>query len=191
MKSKEIYVLVGVVVLIVIFALWGSTGVKMEDTQATDTNTQTPANTQTVPKSTKPSTSSTKPASSVNPVATSPAPTPVVPTPESLNGSTFRLASYNGAAVPADSKYTLSFTATEFGLKLCNSMGSSYYITNNVIMANNIVSTQMYCSSPANLMRMESDATFMLNSGMTTIYKSGSTLILSHSSGITFGFEGF
>ena len=193
MKSKEIYALVGVAVLIVIFAWWGSGRDMAQEGTQTDTNKEETATVSPVaPKpASKPNTSASKPASSVNPTVVSEKPTPVVPTAQSLNGSTFKLASYNGAAVPADSKYTLTFTNTDFSLKLCNIMSSSYYITNNVIKANNVVSTQMYCGSPANLMKMETDAALMLNSGVATIYKSGSTLILSHNSGITMAFEGF
>lgn len=192
MKSKEIYALVAVVVLIIIIALWGSNGSKVEeDAQVTDTNAGQTSNTPAAKPAAKPSAPATKPASSVNPVVTSEKPTPVVPTAQSLNGSAYRLVSYKGTALPSDSKFSLVFTNTDFSLKLCNNMSSSYYITNGVIKANNLVSTQMYCSSPANIMQIESDASLMLNSGLTTIYKSGSSLILSHSSGITLGFEGF
>jgi heat shock protein HslJ len=189
MKSKEIYALVGVLVLLVIFVGWRATTDTAMESEGDTKQEETRGSVTT--QNSRPSSSVTKPQTSVNPTVVTEKPTPTVPTAQSLAGSSFRLATYNGTALPSDSKYTLTFTETSFTLKLCNNMSSTYYITSNMLKANNVMSTLMYCGSPANLMKMESDASLMLNSGVTTIYRSGSTLILSHPQGIVMAFEGF
>jgi len=192
MKNKEMYVSVGVLILLVIVGWWGfsrdTTGGLENNQQATTTTptTQTP----TTPVK-KPSSTSKVPGS-VNPTITPTTPVPSIPTTKSLVGSPFRLTSYNGKPLPLDSKLTLTFTETTFTLKLCNTFSSYYFIDhNNRFAATNVTSTTMYCSSPTDIMKMESDLSMMLNSGQTVIYRSGSTLILSHASGITFAYEGF
>ncbi len=194
MKSREIYVLSGVAILIIVLMLWGSSKSGMEEVGdvnqevvSGNTNTSAPK-----PQTQKPSSSVGQPLpTSVNPAVVVEKPVPTVPTAKSLAGSSLRLATYNGKPVSSDSKYTLSFTESDFSLKICNTLSSAYYIDGNAIKASNVMSTKMYCGSPEGIMKIESDASLMLNSGMTTIYRSGSTLILSHSSGIVMAFEGF
>lgn len=186
MKSKEIYTLIGLLAVIGVIAWWGSSydGTQVAEEAQTDSVPTAPAR--------KPSGSVTKtPSVSVNPSAPVEKPTPTMVTSLGLNGSSFRLATYNGKPVPSDSKFTLTFTNTDFAFKLCNTLSSSYYIDRTNFKANNVISTQMYCSSPENLMKMEADASLLLNANGTTIYKSGSTLILSNPQGIVFAFEGF
>jgi heat shock protein HslJ len=190
MKSKEIYALVGVLILLAVFVGWrATTETAME---STEDDKQEEARGSATTQNSRPSSSVTKSQASVNPTVITEKPTPTVPTAQSLAGSSFRLTTYNGTALPSDSKYTLTFTETTFNLKLCNNMSSTYYITNNMLKASNVISTLMYCSSPTNIMKIESDASLMLNSGNTTIYRSGSTLILSQAAqGIVMAFEGF
>ncbi len=194
MKSKEIYVLVGLLVLLIAFVWWGSTrGTGTEvvvDTNQEETSTTTPTQT-TSTQNKKPSAAVTQSPTSVNPTVVTEKPVPVVPTSKSLAGSTFLLTTYNGTALPKDSKYTLTFTENNFTLKICNTLSSTYYIDGNVIKAPNVVSTKMYCGFPSDIMKIESDASLMFNSSDATIYRSGSTLILSSAQGVVMSFEGF
>lgn len=187
MKSKEIYTLVGLLAVIGAVAWWGSAS------RGTEQAAEEPKQAEAAPaQAKKPSASvPNTPSTSVNPSVPAAKPTPTMVTAQSLNGSVFRLATYNGEPVPADTKFTLTFTNTDFAWKLCNTLSSSYYIDQTNFKANNVVTTQMYCTSPAGIMNMESDASLLLNSGGTTIYRSGSTLILSNPKGIVFAFEGF
>ena len=192
MKSKETYVLVGALVLILILVGWGLTSDKAEDTDNDATKEAVSTTTTTTTKSNKTNSIISKPKISVNPVVIQEKPIPVVPTAKNLAGLTFRLATYNGVALAPDTELTLSFTESSLTLKFCNTMGSNYYIVGNTIRTANVVaSTQMYCSSPQNIMKIESDASLMLNSSITMIYRSGSTLILSNAQGIVMAFEGF
>ncbi len=56
-------------------------------------------------------------------------PAPVAP----LNGSTFRLTSYNGIATAADSRYTLAFKDGNLSAKFCNGLGGAYTLNNGII----------------------------------------------------------
>src|SRR5689334_10214018 len=141
MKSKEIYALVGAIVLILIIVLWVPSTKQAGEVSEGTKQEETGANTRTQTRST--GSSLTKLPTSVNPTVVPEKPVPTVPTAKSLAGSSFRLATYNGTSLPADSKFTLTFTETSFTLKLCNNMGSTYYITGNTLKANNIMSTAM------------------------------------------------
>ncbi|OHA91998.1 MAG: hypothetical protein A3J09_00680 [Candidatus Zambryskibacteria bacterium RIFCSPLOWO2_02_FULL_51_21] len=175
MTSKQIYALVGAVALIATVVWWGSSRNTAKD----------------VPEDNNQEETNTPPTTSVNPTFVPEKPVPTVPTAKSLAGSTFRLVTYNGTPVPSNSKFTLTFTEGSLTLKLCNTLSSNYYIDNNLIKADNIERTAMSCNTPSNIMKIESDISFMLDSGLATIYRSGSTLILSHKSGIVMAFEGF
>lgn len=192
MKSKEIYLLgVGVLALILIFVWRSSSNNSMLSTAQDGEQTETGAKPASNTSNTKKPAASTKLPTSVNPTVAPEKPIPTAVTSQSLSGSTYRLVTYNGEALPKDSKYTLSFTDNNFTLKLCNTHSSTYYIDGTLLKAGNVISTKMYCGLPANLMEMETNASLMFNSNATAIYKSGSTLILSHPQGIIFSFEGF
>jgi uncharacterized lipoprotein YbaY len=81
-----------------------------------------------------------------------------------LEGSTFRLASFNGKEIEQGRNYLLSFEDGSMSAKFCNNMGGNYNIQNGVLNAT-AFSTLMYCSEPADLMEMESAFSSMLNSG--------------------------
>lgn len=72
-----------------------------------------------------------------------------------LEGTEFRLAQYNGVATPDDSAYTLVFQDGRLAARFCNQMGGDYTNSNGVITAPQLVSTLMFCESPAGLMDME------------------------------------
>lgn len=106
-----------------------------------------------------------------------------------LNGSTFRLASYNGAEIPAGQNYLLSFNDGRLGIKFCNSMGGDYSLSRGTIKGQ-LVSTMMFCSEPANVMTYESTFGKILGEG-AKFTQSGSRLTIKGNAGETFVFNVF
>lgn len=142
----------------------GAAATENEDTQA-------PAAAAPKPKTTAP-----KPATSA------PAPTPA-PSTSGLNGSTFRLTSYNGIVIPGGDIYTVSFKAGSgtfedgfVSAKFCNSMSGPYNITNGMMSAN-MSSNRAYCGEPTNLMDLEGAFSVLMGSSRITL--SGNTLTLT------------
>ena len=121
MKSKEIYGLVGALVLILAFVWWGSS-IDVAPEAPVNAGGET-VNTPTTPK--KP-TSTTKVPSSVNPTVVAEKPVPTTVTAKSLAGSSLRLVTFNGKPVAQGTRFTLTFTDTDFSLKLCNTLTSAY-----------------------------------------------------------------
>lgn len=115
-------------------------------------------------------------------------PAPVTPA-VNLNGSTFRLISFNGIPTTADSKYLLSFHDGSISAKFCNGLGGNYTLMNSILKANT-VGTLMYCESPTGLMTMESTFASMLGTG-ATLAQDGSTLTLTGSKGEKFVYTVF
>ncbi|HEY0907812.1 MAG TPA: META domain-containing protein [Candidatus Paceibacterota bacterium] len=111
---------------------------------------------------------------------TKPAETIATSTPVNLNGSTFRLASYNGTAIPTSEKYTVTFESGKVSAKFCNGMGGEYTLKNGNIKAN-LIGTLMYCAEPANVMAYESAFGSIMANG--TLAQSGSTLTLTGADG--------
>lgn len=198
MKTNRIYVAVAIAVVILLAIFWDKSGVReVEDGGAdasinTSTNTSNSNSTSGSYKSLPGKAPSTGGTSISKPVGggTTPGSVPVVPTLASLNGSIFKLTSYNGTPVVAGSKYTLSFEGGSLNAKFCNSMGGTFVLDGSLIKATNLSSTMMYCSTPSNLMEIESAFGTMLNFG-AMIYQSGNTLILSSSKGAVMVFAGF
>jgi len=104
-------------------------------------------------------------------------PTPNDPKTTGLSGSTFRLTSYNGAVLPASQKYFLTFKDGKITTGFCNAVSGSYTIKNNVIKAD-LISTDMACSQPANVMAIENTFGSILQSGARFSLKD-STLTLT------------
>lgn len=102
-------------------------------------------------------------------------PTPTGPA-VNLNGSTFRLTSFNGEEIPADQKYLLTLESGSIQAKFCNSMSGAYTIANDVITAK-LMSTKMFCHEPSNLMDIENTFGRILNDGASMSLQ-GSTLVL-------------
>ena len=82
-----------------------------------------------------------------------------------LDGSSFRLTSYNGTAVPASATYTLSFAEGKLSAKFCNGLGGAYILKGPTLTATQLMGTKMYCAQPANLMTMEDGFGKMLSEG--------------------------
>lgn len=117
-------------------------------------------------------------------------PVPEIPTAEELDGSTFRMTSYNGKAVSEDSKYTINFEDWTLNAKFCNSLSSQFLLDGNSIKAQNLVGTKSFCAFPENLMEIEQSFISILNTG-AQIYKTGDTIVLSHPAGTVMTFTGF
>lgn len=200
MKANYLYIATAVILIILVFIFWGGEknreADKEVDNQTVDVSTSTSVSTQNINRPTgtgsvqKPAFSPSKTNTS-KPVETSTQePVPSIPSISNLNGSIFRMTSYNGTAIPADSKYTLSFENGSLSAKFCNSISGNFVLDGSLIKASNLMGTQMYCAIPSNLMEIESDFASMLNFG-GTIYQSGNKIILSYSQGIVMVFTGF
>ncbi len=171
-----------IVVLIAAFMYFGSDSandgivVELEEETAAATQNegaQAPAATTPKPKTTAP-----------KPAASAPTPTPA-PTPSTsgLNGSTFRLSSYNGTIITGSQSYTVSFkagsAAFEDGFvtaKFCNTLTAPYDITNGVISAN-LSGNRGYCGEPKDIMDLEGAVSRLLGSSRMTL--SGNSLTLT------------
>ncbi len=94
-----------------------------------------------------------------------------------LNGSTFRLTSYNGATLPSGETYTLSFEDNRLNAKFCNTM-SGEAVVDNGMLSSVLASTLMLCVTPANIMTLEQEFSTMLADGAVITHE-GSRLILT------------
>jgi heat shock protein HslJ len=189
MKTNYIYIAGIIVIAILGFILWnkGDSVEMVDDITNTATTTTTTTNTSTATK--KPATSATasKPQASVN-VTVKPA--TKIPSNISLSGSIFRLTSYNGVSIPLEAKYTVYFENGSLSAKFCNSLSGEYVLDGTSIKVANLISTKMYCSTPSNLMEIESAFGSMLNFGAKLV-QNGNTLTLSDPKGVTMVFTGF
>lgn len=179
--NKYVLALFAIVLLVLVFVLIGTK----------DSNKEDSINTDTTSSSNKPSGSSSKPGSSSNP-ANSTTSKPAAPslTMKSLDGQVFRLASYNGLAVPSESRYTISFVGGDMNAKFCNNLSGSFVLDSGVIKSPNIVGTKMYCNTPSNLMDIENSFVSILNFG-ANITKLDNGIMISGPKGSIFVFTGF
>jgi|SRR3989344_1144862 len=197
MKTDQIYIIVVAIVVIILgFVLWNKDETREVDDQIIGASTSTPTDTQNTNRSSGTG-GAQKPAPSLSNTNTSKPietptqePVPSIPSVSDLYGSIFRMTSYNGNAIPTDSKYALSFENGSLSAKFCNSISGNFVLDGNLIKANNLISTKMYCATPSNLMEIESAFVSMLNFG-ATIYQSGNKIIMSHSKGTVMVFTGF
>ncbi len=90
-------------------------------------------------------------------------PPPLPAAPVALEGSTFRLVTYRGEAVPSDGKYLLSLDAKSLQANFCNRMFGAYTLKADRISAK-LVATKMYCAAPQ-LMEMEQGFAELLDDG--------------------------
>jgi len=188
-KTNHIYIAIAVVVVIILgFVFWGGDEAQEVEDQIVDTSTSTPTSTQTTNRPTSSgSTRRPTPPPIETPIQE---PVPSIPSASSLDGSIFRMTSYNGVALPTDSKYTLSFEDGILSAKFCNSVSGNFVLDGNLLKANNLIGTMMYCATPTNLMEIESTFVSMLNFG-AILYQTGNKIILSYSKGTVMVFTGF
>lgn len=177
MNKKYIYIALAAVLVIVIALLFTNSNKDQNNiTEENTPNSATPSNDSTNSVSVKP-----KPQNNV-----------VLPkfiTTSSLEGSVYRLKSYNGVAVPQDSKYSLSFEKETLSAKFCNNMSGFFILDGGKITASNLASTKMFCTSPEGVMEMETKFGSIVNLG-ANIYQNGNDIVIS-SKDAAFIFTGF
>ncbi|OHA88899.1 MAG: hypothetical protein A3C70_02030 [Candidatus Zambryskibacteria bacterium RIFCSPHIGHO2_02_FULL_43_14] len=204
MKTNHVYIITAIVVVILGLIFLNRDETRENDDQLISISTSTPTNTQNINKSgdvgsaqksvsSQSNTKISKPVETSTPTPTptpAPEPVPSIPSASNLNGSIFRMTSYNGNAIPLDSRYILSFEEGALSAKFCNSMSGNFVLDGNLLKVSNLASTMMYCATPSNLMEIESAFVSMLNFG-AIIYQSGNQIILSYSKGTVMVFTGF
>ncbi len=104
-----------------------------------------------------------------------------------ISGNTYRLASFNGTLVANDQNYTATFKDGKLSAKFCNTLGGDYSLKDGTIKAQ-LTSTMMYCSTPSNLMTIESTFGKVTSEGGTIKIDSTNTLTLTGKSGEIFVF---
>ncbi len=178
MNKKYIYIALVIVVLAIVVLSFNKKP-NVQDNIGKEDATNTPIQTNT---------------GSNNTVSTKPKPESNVDLPKfitlaSLKGSIYRLKSYNGADVPSDAKYTLSFDDSSLSAKFCNSMSGLFVLDGGKITASNLVSTKMFCTTPLGIMDIETQFGSILNFG-ANIYQSGNDIVISSKDNV-FVFTGF
>lgn len=130
---------------------------------ATDTEERSESTESTASAPAKPTPPAPKPTTTTAPVPT--------PSTTGLNGSTFRLTSYNGAVIPGGEIYTVSFragnAAFEDGFitaKFCNTKTAPYRITKGVI-SGDITGLNAYCPEPKGVMDLEGAFGVLIDGG--------------------------
>lgn len=179
--NKYVLALFVIVLLGLIFVLIGTKDSKVEDSTNTDTSTT----------QNKPSGSGSKPGTSLTGQGSIDS-KPSVPslTMKSVDGQIFRLTSYNGIAVPTESRYTVSFSGNDLNAKFCNNLSGSFVLDSGIIKSSNMVGTKMYCNTPGNLMETENSFVSVLNFG-ANITKLDGGIMISGPKGSIFVFSGF
>lgn len=99
-----------------------------------------------------------------------------------LLGTTFRLMSYGGEAIPQGRNYTLSFEEGRISAQFCNRLAGSYVLAESILSAPQMVTTEMYCEGPGNPMELEGAFARLLSEGAHFLL-SGSTLALTGKDG--------
>ncbi len=166
-NQKGLLAIAAAILIVGAFMVFGKTDrtgesvVVATDTNETTESTETAENTEST---------ATPP---VKPKPAAPQPTTVAPAPSTpgLNGSTFRLTSYNGVIIPGGDIYTVTFKAGnatfEDGIvtaKFCNTLTAPYRIKNGVI-SGDIAGTKMYCAEPKDAMDLEGAFDTLIDSG--------------------------
>lgn len=182
------YISIGVVVLVIVLGIVFIGQGRGDEKTLTTENVGNPENTenkevnkgtQTTTSRSKTTTTSTTKTTNTQTTATVPQkPASIIPTPDQLNGAIFELKSYNGVQIDPNSRHTVSFDKERLTAKFCNSFSGNYILDDGIIKVDNLIGTKMYCSSPSNLMDIETSFNSMLNFGGEISY-TDNILILS------------
>ncbi len=105
-----------------------------------------------------------------------------------LEGTTFRLSSFKGTALPVGQDYFLKFDGGRLSVKFCNNVSGGYKVDEKGIIKGNLISTQMYCGEPENLMAIESTFGLIVGNGAAHAIN-GNILTLMGSKGDVLVFE--
>ncbi len=197
-RKNQNYFIAGLILIIIIgFTFWG----RDEEGPVEEGRDETTEETSSSPASTGNTFNSTNSASPrpTAPVGTSPSQSvgtpsqpqaPSLSIPPKLDGTFFRMASYNGAPLAASDRYILSFDNGYLSVNFCNSMSGLYVYDGKTLTANNLVGTKKFCSTPSNIMDIETTFITMLNFG-ALMYESGDTITLVRSGVGTMTFTKF
>lgn len=90
----------------------------------------------------------------------------------------YRLHSFNGQVIPEDQNYTLTVTTDSLSIKFCNQMSGNYTITDEGRIQGILVSTQMFCSEPENIMTLESSFGVIIGEGANISLDEGNSVII-------------
>jgi len=94
-----------------------------------------------------------------------------------LSGKVFRAAYFNGAEVPSDANYTLSFNSGTIVAQICNMISGNFTI-NGGFISGSLITTEKLCTSPSGIMQVEDAFNSMMESGANLDF-SNDTLTLS------------
>lgn len=102
----------------------------------------------------------------------------------------YRLHSFNGQVIPEDQNYILTVTTDSLSIKFCNQMGGNYTITDEGRIQGILVSTQMFCSEPENIMTLESSFGVIIGEGANmSLGEEDSVIIYSADNQTSFAFS--
>lgn len=96
-----------------------------------------------------------------------------------IGSSSFKLVSHNGFNVPLDEEYILTFKDGSVHAKFCNNLSALYTLKDGFIKSEGVMSTKMFCSTPAKVMQAESTLSNLLTSGSGISLKQN-TLVISN-----------
>lgn len=94
----------------------------------------------------------------------------------SLDGRTYRLASFNNTSIPLGEQYVLSFLDGRLHIRWCNTMSGEYTLAEGQL-SSLLVSTKMWCSLPAGIMEMEQAWGSMLALGAVVTHASAEMIL--------------
>ena len=199
MRGKESYIWAATVVIVIALIIFGFSrragdeGSLIEDEREVDTvSATTTAPTSQTPSTRGPATPNPLIPTQASPesqTSSNPSGAEVSTSVKNLDGSIYKLVTYNGASLSSNDKFFISFDADTLTAKFCNNISGYFILDGNLLKATNLVGTKMYCFTPANLMDIETAFISMLNMG-ATVYEKGSTITLSRSQGAVMVFEG-
>lgn len=102
----------------------------------------------------------------------------------------YRLLSFNDQLIPDDQDYILTVTTDSLSIKFCNQMGGNYTITDEGRIQGILVSTQMFCSEPENIMTLESLFGVIIGEGANmSLDEENSVIIYSADNQTSFAFS--
>lgn len=90
----------------------------------------------------------------------------------------YRLYSFNDQLIPEDQNYILTVTTDSLSIKFCNQMNGNYTITDQGRIQGILVSTQMFCSEPENIMTLESSFGVIVGEGANMSLGEGNSVII-------------
>ncbi len=83
---------------------------------------------------------------------------------QDLVGTQWELKMFNGE--PVEGKSTLQFEADSFSAKVCNNKGGDYQLSGNIIFADRVFTTEMFCLGPVGTY----EAAFDLNGSLYNVF---------------------